>query len=109
MARRTFLAASGAVLLAAPLIGEAQQGGKIWKIGSLSNGPRTDPGVVRSWVMFQRALQERGYVEGKDVIFERRFTEGKDERYPALAAELVRLKVDIPRRGSLRSPAHDHR
>jgi putative ABC transport system substrate-binding protein len=95
MDRRTFLAAAGAGLLAAPLIGEAQQGGKIWKIGVLTNGPLTDPGVVRSWETFQRALQERGYVEERNVVFERRFAEGKDERYPALAAELVRLKVDL--------------
>jgi putative ABC transport system substrate-binding protein len=40
-------------------------------------------------------LQEYGYAEGRNVVFERRFTGGQDERFPALAAELVRLKVDV--------------
>ena len=50
---------------------------------------RTDPGGLR------RGLRELGYVEGRDVTFEQRFSEGRDERLPELAAELVRLNVDI--------------
>jgi putative ABC transport system substrate-binding protein len=93
--RRTFLAGTGAVLLAAPLAAEGQQAGKVYRIGFLAEEPLTESASAHSWEVFQRALQERGYVDGGNVVFERRFADGKEERYPALAAELVRLRVDI--------------
>jgi putative tryptophan/tyrosine transport system substrate-binding protein len=95
IARRTFLAGTAAVLLAAPVAAEAQPKGKVWRIGYLSHAALSDPASAHFWEVFQRALQERGYVDGANVVFERRFAEGKEERYPALAAELVRLNVDV--------------
>jgi putative ABC transport system substrate-binding protein len=68
---------------------EAQQPTKIPRIGVLS-GP-TDPGVEA----FRQGLRELGYVEGKNVTIEHRSAEGKLDRLPGLAADLVRLKVDV--------------
>jgi len=74
-------------LLAGPLPVEAQQAKKVYRIGLLS-GPRNQ-------IAFRQRLRELGYVEGQNLVIERRFTEGELERFPALAAELVRLKVDV--------------
>jgi putative ABC transport system substrate-binding protein len=93
--RRTFLAGAGAVLLAAPLPAEAQQTEKVWRIGWLGVSPLTNPGTVTNFEAFRRGLQEHGYVEGRNLVIERRFSEGLDARLPALAADLVRLKVDV--------------
>jgi putative ABC transport system substrate-binding protein len=83
--RRTFLA--GAVgSVAAPVGAEAQPAGKVHRIGALGAG---EPDLLR------QALREAGYVEGQNVTIEWRNPEGKPERYDALAAELVRLKVDV--------------
>jgi putative ABC transport system substrate-binding protein len=76
-------------ILVTPLVVEAQQPGKVPRIGILS-GP-TDPGVEA----FKRGLRELGYVEGKNIGIEHRSAEGKFDRLPDLAAELVRLKVDV--------------
>jgi putative tryptophan/tyrosine transport system substrate-binding protein len=82
-----------AVLFALCASAEAQQPAKIPRIGYLSttsasaNSPRVKP--------FQDGLRELGYVEGKNIVIEWRYAEGKPDRVPALAAELVRLKVDI--------------
>jgi putative ABC transport system substrate-binding protein len=87
--RRTFCS----MLLALPFPVRAQQPGKIFRIGyltvtSLSAIPaRTDA--------FRQGLHELGYIEGKNIIIEWRSAEGKLDRLPSLAAELVRLKVDI--------------
>ncbi len=89
MERRTFLAGTGAVLLSAPLAAEAQQAGKVPRIGFLANvrSPATEG--------FQQGLREFGYIEGQNIIVEWRFAEGRFERLPELAEELVLLKVDI--------------
>src|SRR6266571_3878164 len=72
---------------------EAQQPTKIPRIGYLSgSSPSTSPARRKA---FQQGLRELGYVEGKNIIIEWRFAEEKFDRLPALAAELVRLKVDI--------------
>ncbi len=75
-------------LLAAPLPAEAQQKGKVPRIGYLA--PRS--AVPKE---FKQGLRELGYIEGKNIIFEPRFAEGKFDRFPRFAAELVRLKVDV--------------
>ena len=91
--RRTFLAGTGAVLLAAPLAAEAQQAGKVWRIGTISISPQDRAGhVIKA---FEEALRELGYVEGQSVVFEHRFAGGSTEPLARLAAELVRLKVDV--------------
>ena len=74
-------------LLAAPLHAEAQQPKRVYRIGYL--GQRT---VSK---FFRKRLRELGYIEGQNIVIEGRFLKGKRELYPELAAELVRLKVDI--------------
>ena len=95
MDRRRFLLTSLAGALAAPLAAEAQSAGRIWRIGYLSlvSGELEQ---YKPWLAaFRDGLRELGYVEGKNVIIEQRYAAGQIERLPALAAELVRLKVDI--------------
>jgi putative tryptophan/tyrosine transport system substrate-binding protein len=82
-----------AVLLAFAVEAEAQQAPKIPRIGYLSGtSPSTSPDRREA---FRQGLRELGYVEGKNIVVEYRHAEGKFDRLPALAAELVRLKVDI--------------
>jgi len=82
-----------AMLLAVEVTVEAQQPKKVPRIGYLSatSGP-TNAGRFEA---FRQGLRELGYVEGKNIFVEWRFAEGKLDRLPALAAELVRLKVDV--------------
>jgi putative ABC transport system substrate-binding protein len=77
-------------LLAVPLAAVAQSPGKVYRIGFLS----TVPPRAHVWEALLDGLRERGYSEGRNLIFERRFSEGNAERFPEFAAELVRLKVD---------------
>jgi putative ABC transport system substrate-binding protein len=72
---------------------EAQQPKKVFRIGYLSN---TDPaGESARAEGIRLAVREAGYIEGQNIVMEYRYAEGKRDRYPELAAELVRLKVDI--------------
>jgi len=81
------------MLLAAGVIAEAQQATKIWRIGCLTSGSTvTESGRAEGTRL---ALRERGYVEGQNIVTEYRYAEGKFDRAPALAADLVRLKVDV--------------
>jgi ABC-type uncharacterized transport system substrate-binding protein len=81
------------VLVAVAVIAEAQQPGKVPRIGFLvANFPSTNPGRVEA---FRQGLRDLGYVEGKSLVIEWRYAEGKPDRLPPLAAELVRLKVDV--------------
>ncbi len=77
-------------VVAAPLAGEAQQARKIPRIGMLQVWSSADPVVE----LIRPALREAGYVEGQTIAIEHRWAEGNAERLPALAAQLVRLKVD---------------
>jgi putative ABC transport system substrate-binding protein len=94
MDRRAFLAGAAA-LLAAPLAAEAQPAGKVPRLGYLSALSGSDPQLHRSLDEFRQRLRELGYVEGQSLAIEYRWAEGKIERLPDLAAELVRLKVDV--------------
>ena len=85
-------AALFSILFALSLAAEAQQATKIFRIGYLTVSPSVFPGRVEA---FRRGLRELGYIEGKNIVIEWRYTEGKLDRIPAIAAELVRLKVDI--------------
>jgi putative tryptophan/tyrosine transport system substrate-binding protein len=89
MNRRAFVTGLGAVL-AAPRAAEAQQAAKISRIGYLATN-RT-PHFQEA---FRQGLRDLGYVEGRNLVIEDRNAEGKPERLPALAAELVALKVDV--------------
>jgi putative ABC transport system substrate-binding protein len=85
--------ALGAFLVALSFPAEAQQPTKIPRIGYLN---AASPSVNTARIeAFRRGLRELGYVEGKNIVIEWRSAEGKTDRLPALAAELVRLKVDI--------------
>ena len=96
MERRTFLTMAAGGLLAAPLAAEAQPEGKVWRIGMLWFGSSIEELPVRvRFDAFQQGLREQGYMEGRNVAFEHRYARGKYERLPDLAAELVRLKVDV--------------
>ena len=83
----------GALLLTLGGPMRAQQQPKLAKIGELLFRDRTNLGAGRQ--VFRDQLRELGYVEGKNVIYETRSAKGKLERFPALAEELVRLKVDV--------------
>src|SRR5215831_10649217 len=80
-----------AMLCALCVTAEAQQPKKVHRIGFLAPG---DP-VTQSTEAIRLALRELGYIEGQNIAIEHRYGEGKRDRFPELAAELVRLKVDI--------------
>ena len=82
------------ILLALPVPARAQRAKKIPLLGFLSGGDWAASGSNRSEAIWL-ALRERGYVEGKNIATEYRYAEGKYDRLPELAAELVRLRVDI--------------
>jgi putative tryptophan/tyrosine transport system substrate-binding protein len=91
--RRTFLLGTGAVLLATPFAVGAQPPEKLYRIGMLE---RTSTAINAANLNgFRQGLRERGYVEGKSFVIEYRSADGRDERFPGLATELVRLKVDL--------------
>ena len=101
MDRRTFLAGTGAVLLAAPLGAEAQQVGKVYRVGILGE-KASDPSEARLWQAFRLRLRDLGWIEGKNILFEDRWGDGNHARIPERAADLVRLRVDlIVTRGSI--------
>jgi putative ABC transport system substrate-binding protein len=92
MNRRSFLGTLTGSLLAAPRAAEAQQAAKVPRIGYLALNPTANPHLHEA---FRQGLRDLGYVEGRNVVIEYRDAEGKPERLPALAAELVALKVDV--------------
>ena len=85
-----FLAAS---MLICVHLAEAQQPGKIFRIGFLDNSTASGSAVLLE--AFRQELSKLGWIEGKNITIEYRFAEQKNERLPELAAELVRLKVDL--------------
>jgi len=93
--RRVFIGTLTGGLLAAPLAAEAQQAGKVPRVGYLSPLSGSDPQIQRGLDVFRQALRELGWVEGQNIAIEYRWAEGKYERLPDLATELVRLKVDV--------------
>ena len=95
MDRRAFISGITGGLLAAPLAGEAQPAGKVPRVGYLNPGSPSDPLRQRRLEAFRQGLRELGYVEGQNLAIESRWAEGKYDRYPALAADLVRSKVDV--------------
>jgi putative tryptophan/tyrosine transport system substrate-binding protein len=71
----------------------AQQQGRVWRVGFLSL--YSAPEIAQNTAAFVTALRELGYIEGKNLVVEWRFAEGRFERLPGLAADLVQLKVDV--------------
>jgi len=80
-------------MLTLSITAQAQQSKRIPRLGLLSGG--ADPVKPVLWEPFFEALRETGYIEGQNIILEPRFANGKTDRVPELAAELVRLKVDV--------------
>jgi putative ABC transport system substrate-binding protein len=93
MNRRAFVTGLGAVL-AAPRAAEAQQAGKVYQVGYLGVAPPT-ASTTPLWDAFVHGLREHGYVEGRNLVLHRRYSGGQDARFAELAAELVRLNVDV--------------
>src|SRR5687768_4896715 len=81
------------ILLAVAIMAEAQQPKKVFRIGYLSNTDAATDSARAEGIRL--ALRELGYIEGQNIAIEYRYREGKVDRAPELAAELVRLKVDI--------------
>jgi putative ABC transport system substrate-binding protein len=94
MDRRRFLLTSLGGAFAAPLVAEAQQAGKVWRIGFLGSGTPTGwggPGIEA----IRLGLRDHGYVEGQNIKIEYRWAEDRYDRIPELAAEIVRLNPDV--------------
>ena len=85
--------ALSAMLFALCASAEAQQPGKVPRIGFLD--PSTASGIAVLLEAFRQELSKLGWIEGKNITIEYRFAEQKSERLPELAADLVRLKVDL--------------
>jgi putative tryptophan/tyrosine transport system substrate-binding protein len=83
----------GAMLSALGSSAAAQQPGKIFRIGYFDSS--TASGMAVRLEVFRQELRKLGWIEGKDLTIEYRFAEGKNDRMPEFAAELVRLKVDL--------------
>src|SRR5262245_63428440 len=75
-----------------PVAAVAQQAAKVARIGFLADNPATSPHLLEA---FRQGLLDLGYVEGRNLVIEYRAAKGKFERFPALVAELVALKVDV--------------
>ena len=93
MDRRTFLAGTGGVLLAGPRAVEAQRAPKVWRIGFL--GTRTAADTAPLIDAFREGLRELGWTESQNIVIEFRFGDGKLDRLPNLASDLVQLKSDV--------------
>ena len=89
--RRQLISALGGAAVAWPLAARAQQMGKVPRIGILNPGPSDNPAAGA----FYKGLQELGYTEGQNIAIERRYGEWNSNRFHQLAAELVRLNVDV--------------
>jgi ABC-type uncharacterized transport system substrate-binding protein len=94
MDRRAFIGALAGAFLAAPLAAQAQQQGKVVRIGLLDYGA-SSPSSGARWKAFRERLREMGYMEGQNVIFESRWGDGQVGSLRGLAAELIAAKVDI--------------
>jgi putative ABC transport system substrate-binding protein len=102
--RRTFIGTLAGGLLAVSLAADAQQAGKVYRIGLLGGSPPNSPGGRRAWEGFFQGMRELGYVEGQNILVEGRFYSDHTDRLPVLAAELARLKVDVIVAGAAPAP-----
>lgn len=91
--RRRSVVLAAAAVIAAPGTVRAQRAAKVWRIGFLTNG--TVESTRGQLEAFERGLAEHGYAVGRNVVLEKRFAEGKLDRVPALASELLDAKIDV--------------
>jgi putative ABC transport system substrate-binding protein len=105
MTRRAAALICALGVLAAPLAAGAQQSDKIYRVGFLGASPPPSAGWSRTWGALVQGLRDLGYVEGRNLVIEARYSEGRDERLPGLANELVRLNVDVIVAGAT-TPVH---
>jgi len=91
--RRTFLAGTGAALFSAPFAAKAQPLGKVYRVGVLEVVSITSNSI--NLAAFRKGLKELGYLDGQNFVIEYRSADGRPDRFPNLADELVRLKVDV--------------
>jgi putative tryptophan/tyrosine transport system substrate-binding protein len=93
MDRRTFIGGVAGGFLGAPLAARAQQVGKVYRMGILETIPSARNAANLD--ALRKGLRDLGYVEGRNLVIEYRSADGRAERFPDLASELVRLKVDL--------------
>src|SRR3972149_6390382 len=79
-------------ILGMPLAANAQQAGKVYRVGFLWDSPAVWPHALEG---FRQGLRDLGWVEGRNIVVEYRWAEGRFDRLPGLVEELVRLKVDV--------------
>ena len=103
MERRAFLRVIAGGLFVGPVTAAAQQPGRVVRIGWLSQGSPADS-ATGSREAFRQGMRDLGYIEGQNMVTEERWAEGKAERLPNLAAELVGLKVDVIVAGGTLAP-----
>src|SRR5215471_10276976 len=100
ISRRRFLATSGAAVLPPPLVARAQSRGKVWRVGILATAnPRVYDDAIDE-------LRKLGYIPGQNLVLDVRSAEGKVERLPTLAVELVRASVDVVIAGGTEASVH---
>jgi putative tryptophan/tyrosine transport system substrate-binding protein len=95
MDRRTFISGVASSIVALPLGAFAQQQDKVWRIGFFYFGSRQSALDTGRYPAFVQGMRELGYIEGKNVIIETRFGDGKVDRLRGIVAELVRSKVNV--------------
>jgi len=93
--RRQFLIGASGALIAAPFGLRAQPSGRVARVGLLSNTPPQNPEVAPSYAALREGLRTHGWVEGRNLVIEGRYAQGRAERYPIFAAELVKAGVDV--------------
>jgi putative ABC transport system substrate-binding protein len=93
--RREFISVVGPGLLIVPLAAEAQRAGRVYRLGMLHEASPLPTSERTSTSGIPTALRELGYIEGQNLVIERRYAEGKLDRLPALARELVQVGVDV--------------
>ena len=93
MDRRSFVTACAGCLVIAPSIVRAQTAARVYRVGFLLGA--TEESVVSLFRALKEGLQELGYIEGRNLVLDRRYGDGKMERLPDLAGELVRAKVEV--------------
>src|SRR6266581_1326136 len=95
MNRRAFITAVAVSLSAKPLTVIGQTAGRVYRLGILHTGTWTPSDRINLGNWIPEALRELGYIEGRNLIVERKYAEGNFDRLPALARELVELHVDV--------------